>query len=631
MYALVTIEGGQVTGEYSVSAFRLMRLLVKERPDILAVDSIQEIAVDQHSLFQILQAFPPGTKLVQVTGGERKETLGKVAARYNLSFDRFDPFDEARTIARVAALGAGVEVIAFEDTCEVVVSRHRSPGKGGWSQNRYVRRIHGAVQQKAREVEMAIVAAGLRYQKKETRAFGGFSRVAFKVVAPRDDIPVPTYRGADTQVRIIGKRRERLCYRPLSGRPKFLIIGIDPGTTTAIAALDLEGNLVHLSSSRQMTMAQVTEVLFSLGKPLIIASDVAEMPYSVEKVRRAFHAVGFSPRQDLPVESKTGLAAAYPCTNDHERDALAAALEAHRSLKNKFQNLPRRVPPGVDLDEVRAGVIRGLSVEQVLGEIAGPVPTSGKAEPGALPPQAGDERVRVLDGAVKRLREYVRELQEAAGEKDREVQRLQARIRRIRSAKEAELMKDVDVVRRDAQILSLKQSVHNLERANRTLRKRIERMKAIDRVQMDTEAVPLKVLGTLTKEALRTLIVETGIKEGDLVYVHRTDGWGRSVIKDLAEAGVRGIIVRDAARTGDADPLLLEVCHEAGLPLLPDSDIGVLIRGKYGIAPLERVQQAMAGWNEEHNRVEMDKKSALLETIFLEYRSERGKEMRKGG
>ena len=209
MYALVILQGREIVSESEVSGFRLLRLLNAETPDILAVDSLQEISVDQHDLFSFLQSLPPSVRLVQVTGGEKKETLGKVASRYNISFNRFDPFDEARTIARVAALGAGAEVVAFENESEIVVSRHRSPGKGGWSQNRYVRKIHGAVQAKAREIGLALMAAGLRYEKRETRAFGGCSRVAFTVQAPRDQVPVSTFRGADVQVRISGKSSAR--------------------------------------------------------------------------------------------------------------------------------------------------------------------------------------------------------------------------------------------------------------------------------------------------------------------------------------------------------------------------------------------------------------------------------------
>lgn len=431
MYALIRMEGQVIESESEVSMFRLFRMLNEEQPDILAVDSLQEIAADQHDLFFFLQALPPQTRLVQVTGGERKETLGKVAARYNISFNRFDPFAEARTSAQVASLGAGAEVIAFENESEIVVSRHCSLGKGGWSQNRYVRKIHGAVQLKGREIEMALVAAGLRYEKKETRAFGGCSRVAFRVFATRDQVPVSTYRGADVQVRISGKRLERIRFRPLSGKPRYLIVGIDPGTTTAVAALDLDGNLLHLASSRQMNMGDVVESLYRVGKPLIIASDVQEMPYSVEKIRRAFSAVAYTPKQDVSVETKVELTAAFPYGNDHERDALSAALDAYRQYRHKFQNLLKRIPPGHDLDEVRARVIRGQSLDQVIGDMDTITPAPSVDAPMVPVEVKHDEKVRVLDGMVKRLRTFVGELQEEVKEKDYEIQRLQARVRKI--------------------------------------------------------------------------------------------------------------------------------------------------------------------------------------------------------
>ncbi len=393
---------------------------------------------------------------MQVTGGERKETLGKVAARYNISFNRFDPFAEARTTAQVASLGAGAEVIAFENESEVVVSRHRSPGKGGWSQNRYVRKIHGAVQLKSREIEMELVAAGLKYEKKVTRAFGGCSRVAFQVYAKRDQVPVSTCRGTDVQVRISGKRLERIRFRSLSAKPRYLIVGIDPGTTTAVAAVDLDGHLLHLASSRQMNMGDVVESLYRIGKPLIVASDVHEMPYSVEKVRRAFSAVSYTPRQDVSVETKIELTAPFQYSNDHERDALSAALDAYRQYRHRFQNLMKRIPPGHDLDEVRARVIRGQSLDQVIGEMSSVTPAPSIEVPAVPVEVKHDEKVRVLDGMVKRLRTFVADLQEEVKEKDFEIQRLQARIRKIHAAKDAQLAKDIEVIKKDAVIQSLK-------------------------------------------------------------------------------------------------------------------------------------------------------------------------------
>jgi hypothetical protein len=630
MYALVRMVGQEIESESEVSMFRLFRLLASEQPDILALDSLQEIAADQRELFFFLQHLPPQTRLVQVTGGERKETLGKVAARYNISFDRFDPFAEARTAAQVASLGAGAEVIAFENESEVVVSRHRSLGKGGWSQNRYVRKIHGAVQQKGREIEQALIAAGLRYEKKETRAFGGCSRVAFRVFAVRDQIPVSTYRGADVQVRISGKRLDRIRFRPLTRRPRYLIVGIDPGTTTAVAALDLDGNLLHLASSRQMNMSGVIESLYKVGKPLIIASDVQEMPYSVEKIRRAFAAIAYSPKQDTSVDTKMELTAQFPYANDHERDALSAALEAYRHYRNKFQNLAKRAPPGHDLDEVRARVIRGQALEQVLGDLDVKPAVPETVEPSVAIDAKRDERVRVLDGMVKRLRSFVAELQEEAKARDYEIHRLQSRLRRVHTARDVKLAKDADIAQRDAIIQSLKNRLRKAERYNKNLIKRLTRKKQSEEIAMEGEAVPLKVLDALTRDGMHRLIEDAGLEEGDVIYVHRTDGWGRSVVKDLADAGVLAVITGTATQAG-SDPQMLPAFRELGVVLISDADARAQVKGKTGRVQKAVLDAALARWQEEQERLEREKKSAMVEHIFKEYKSERGKEVRKGG
>ena len=71
----------------------------------------------------------------------------------------------------------------------------------------------------------------------------------------------------------------------------------------------------------------------------------------------------------MSVETKIELTAPFPYANDHERDALSAALDAYRQYRHRFQNLIKRIPPGHDLDEVRARVIRGQSLDQVIGDM----------------------------------------------------------------------------------------------------------------------------------------------------------------------------------------------------------------------------------------------------------------------
>ena len=630
MYALVVLSGNEIINESEVSGFRLLRMLNAEKPGILAVDSLQEISVDQHDLFTFLQALPPSVRLVQVTGGEKKETLQKVASRYNISFNRFDPFEEARTIARVAALGAGAEVIAFENSSEIVVSRHRSPGKGGWSQNRYVRKIHGAVQHKAREIGMELMAAGLPYEKKETRAFGGCSRVAFTVRASRDQIPVSTYRGVDVQVRISGKRLERIRFRPLSGKPPYLIVGIDPGTTTAIAALDLEGNLLLLESSRQTSMSGVIETLYRVGKPLIIASDVHEIPFSVEKIRRAFNAVAHTPKQDMSVEVKQALTSKYPCQNDHERDALSAALEACRTYRNKFRNARKRVPAGYEVEEVMAGIVRGQSVEQVIGDLTEKAVPVNEQAPDMEIDAARDERIRILDGNVKRLRILIAELQEDLQKKDQQVIRLQERVKKIRSRQDIAMRSDTEITKRDVIIENLKRKVRREERSNKALKKRIQRMKEFDEALLSGETIPLKILPALTKEEVKALAGQVGIREGDVLYISRVEGFGKSTVRDLAHAGIAALLVGEWA--GNAVAQQMEVSfREQKIPLLSADQVRIVQKGGRGAADPVQFRAAMKRWKDTQVIFEKEEKGRMLEQIYQDYRTERGREMKKVG
>lgn len=627
VYALAILQDGKVTLETRVSLFRLMRVLAKEEPDMLAVDSIQEIASDRQELLHFMQHLPPRTRLVQVTGGEKRETLGKVAARYNISFNRFDPAAEARTAATIASLGGGAEVVLFENTCDLVVSRYRSIGKGGWSQNRYIRKIHGAVLQRAREIERSLAAAGLSFEKKESRAFGGASRVAFHIHAPREIVPVRAQRGPDVQVRISGRALDRIAYRPLSARPRYLIVGLDPGTTTAWAALLLDGQVAGIGSSRQSSMSETIETLMQLGKPLVIASDVREMPFSVEKIRRAFQAVGFTPRQDRSVEEKQELTAGYTYRNVHERDALAAALDAYRHYRHRLQGVVKRIPQGQDLDEVWAAVIRGLPIAHPVG--AEEAPAQESAAPAAAPEAKRDERVATLEAQVRRLRGYVGELEARIQEREQEIGDLQRRLGRERSSREQQLRRDSEIAKRDMIIMNLKRQLRREQRHSQGLRKRIQYLRSHGMLEREKEAVPLKVLGALTRDGVRALKGDLGIGPEDVLYLAKTDGWGKSAIRELADEGVRAVVI-PVEQPERCDPLMREAFQEHALPLVTAREARAVVKGKTGVANRQGLEQAIAAWEEEQRRRELRRKAEMVEAIFREYRLEREREVHGG-
>lgn len=288
------------------------------------------------------------------------------------------------------------------------------------------------------------------------------------------------------------------------------------------------------------------------------------------------------------------------------------------------------MPPGFDLNRVKAGIVRGQSIEQILGELS-PARKPVHEEP-PEPVTAGkqDERVMVLDGMVKRLRNLVRELQEEVKAREGEVSRSRQLLDRERSRTSLRMKRDAEIAKRDAIIQELRHRIRQGERQVKSLKRRLDRQREIEEVRMDGSRLPLKILPSLTRDGVQALVQEAGIAEGDLLYVARSDGWGRSVLKDLAGLGARALLV-GVNPPGQVDPLLLDTSREEEIPVFPAPQGTVQVRGPVGTAARDLVEDGLNAWEEAQQRDETEKKKAMVEYLFREYRTEREKEVRKGG
>ncbi len=117
-----------------------------------------------------------------------------------------------------------------------------------------------------------------------------------------------------------------------------LIIGVDPGTTTGLAILDINGNILAVVSKRDMDKNEIINFVTKFGQPLIVASDVNPLPKTVEKIARTFHAKPYFPEESLHVDEKTGLIRDFSgiVKDEHGVDALAASIKAWKSYRSFF-------------------------------------------------------------------------------------------------------------------------------------------------------------------------------------------------------------------------------------------------------------------------------------------------------
>lgn len=114
---------------------------------------------------------------------------------------------------------------------------------------------------------------------------------------------------------------------------RFLVVGIDPGTTTAYAILDIDGNLVDLRSSKLFNFSNLLLEIMKHGKVVVAAADTSPASEFVDKFSRVTGAKLIYPKENLKVIEKKRLTSGFEVKNVHEKDALSAALFAFKKIR----------------------------------------------------------------------------------------------------------------------------------------------------------------------------------------------------------------------------------------------------------------------------------------------------------
>ena len=128
-----------------------------------------------------------------------------------------------------------------------------------------------------------------------------------------------------------------------------MIAGIDPGTTSALAILDTDGNLLSVYSRKNLTRADISKHITRFGRPVIISADRNPAPAAVEKLASTFSSRLVVPEENLSRREKNRLAKEFLKRdenlklNKHERDALASAMHAYNSVKTTMLRVSQRL------------------------------------------------------------------------------------------------------------------------------------------------------------------------------------------------------------------------------------------------------------------------------------------------
>lgn len=152
-----------------------------------------------------------------------------------------------------------------------------------------------------------------------------------------------------------------------------LILGVDPGTTKAYAAINFKGKIIKISSSKSLTASKIVCEAAQLGNVVVVATDRKKVPSFVENIAVKLGARLIKPKEDLKAKQKLRIRKWYRISKKHSGDALSAALYAYKELKPLLKNIADFVKDDEEigiLERLEAAVIKDrISIEKAFRRI----------------------------------------------------------------------------------------------------------------------------------------------------------------------------------------------------------------------------------------------------------------------
>jgi predicted RNase H-like nuclease (RuvC/YqgF family) len=376
-----------------------------------------------------------------------------------------------------------------------------------------------------------------------------------------------------------------MAYSPV--RRRYSIVGIDPGTTLGVAMIDLDGKPINVFSSKNCSLSEAVARIIAFGKPLIVASDVTPTPAMVKRISSIFASPVHELDESLSTEEKIAITKGegYDYKNAHERDALAACVNALKGYKKKFAQVQKKTPSSVDVEEVKALVVKGVSISAAITRLINEKEKKkvAKIEESRDEKKRGEESeeilrlrriIKVKEEKIEMLEELTTVLKAQMEEKERNIRILQHKIDSMRSDRKKEIQAMEEIRRRDNEIQRLSEEVMAHDERNRELQKILKELKGKREVKGGRR---IKVIKSFSQDAIIELCKRYGLKKGDIVFLDDSSGGGASTAELLAKKGISAVIHDKAVSHFAANTFC-----DFGIPTFSTKEVPLLLKEDNG-------------------------------------------------
>lgn len=642
-YAVAIVQGSKVIEKISSIPFKdLIKVIRKYHPSIVAFDNIFEIAGSVEDLRKIALTLPLSVKLVQVTGSPEHgfRTLESIALANGLTLKpKLSPLESAEIIARLASMNVGYVVEVFEPKTIITISPSKMTRKGGMSSERYKRGIESRVLILCRDIESKLKLLGLDYDLYIRRSYGGISNARFIVFCRREALyGIIQSRKGYVNIKIQPVLSKTLAFKPIneavsmphkSKRDNYLIVGVDPGMVTGIAALNVNGEVLLLTSKRGIDRGEIVKMILENGTPIAISSDVNPPPRLVVKLASSLNLTLYVPSRSLQVSEKTSLVQGFiderkvsPPQDPHQRDALAAAIKAFQSFKNKMEQAEahaRSLGLKVSYNDLRALIIKGYSISEALNMLSKPI-SIPETPPINKPPTIQQPKVENLVKKLNLQKAVINTLVKKLRNSYDEISSLKIKVNELRNEIEKFKSEEFMKIRKDREIEALRSKIEELSRSFTSqslyvdkLRDELERAKANLIAVVKGEKVPVKVLRTIQQSSIKETQNTVGIRKYDVLYVQDPSSYSVEAIKELAKLNILGVVSKNPPDH------LRDALESNGIPLVNYDEVNVTWILDIPFINTDTLTQMKELKSKLDEKIKYMKR-AQLEKLILEYR-----------
>jgi len=399
-----------------------------------------------------------------------------------------------------------------------------------------------------------------------------------------------------------------------------VVLGVDPGVSTGLAALDLDGNLLFAKSEREISLDGIVQEVSRYGKVVLVATDVTPTPDLVRKAASKFRASIFTPTKSMEIPEKRELVDKYNLTyaanvtDSHARDALASGIKAYQRFKNKFAKLEIELAdrtPITSRERTKELLVRGFSIARAIRE-SKKKPTLIKHS-AIMHPQSGprpdfQKMVAEQTEVISRLNHLVESLQDETKNLKSENLELRRSLEKERTRSSIELRKDRLYATQRNQITDMTKQIQQLQTK---LDDCLNPLSEETQSEIGSDMTLLKPIESFSSEGIEKALTHSQIKAGDAVILRDASGGGASTAKMLAKLQP-SLVVACTVMSNPADEML----NEHGIPIVKHDLLSIRdVRGNFYV-PTKELQSVI---NRQKSLMKGKAKS-LLEDAIETYR-----------